>query len=76
MAYLAEIARTSVSREALAAVSRIAETGLENVAVSNSSRRIVDANVAALGLERMFAFSVTLDDVVTQELIAAAHGTA
>jgi beta-phosphoglucomutase-like phosphatase (HAD superfamily) len=62
-AYLTEISRTSVPREAFAAVSRIAGFGLENVAVSNSSRRIVDANVAALGLGQLLAFCVTLDDV-------------
>jgi HAD superfamily hydrolase (TIGR01509 family) len=48
------------------AVETIAELdalGVRQVCVSNSSRRIVDANLAALGVKRHIAFSVSLDDV-------------
>lgn len=62
-AYLAELGQTSVPRVAFEALSRLAGLGLVNVAVSNSNRSIVEANLEALGLARLLRFSITLDDV-------------
>lgn len=45
-------------------VARIAALGLPQICVSNSSRRVVDANLAALGLAGAILFSISLDDVV------------
>jgi HAD superfamily hydrolase (TIGR01509 family) len=48
---------------ALEAVRAFADSGLAQVCVSNSSRRVVDANLAALGVAPYIAFSISLDDV-------------
>lgn len=48
------------AREAVAA---LAARGFRQVCVSNSSRRIVDANIRALGIGDVIAFSLSLDDV-------------
>ncbi len=48
---------------ALAAVSHLARAGLRQVAVSNSARVVVDANLALGGLGRYMEFSLSLDDV-------------
>ena len=48
---------------AVAAVEGLAGLGLVQVCVSNSSRKIVDANLAALGIADRFAFSISIDDV-------------
>ncbi|WP_216671049.1 HAD family phosphatase [Mangrovicoccus sp. HB161399] len=37
--------------------------GIAQVCVSNSGRRVVDANIAALGIARFVGFSISLDDV-------------
>jgi HAD superfamily hydrolase (TIGR01509 family) len=37
--------------------------GLAQGCVSNSARRVVDANIAALGIGDLIAFSISLDDV-------------
>ncbi|MCB2130771.1 MAG: HAD family phosphatase [Rhodobacteraceae bacterium] len=44
-------------------VRALAERGVLQVAVSNSGRAVVDANLNALGLTGLFAFSLSLDDV-------------
>ncbi len=46
-------------------VGALAGAGLRQVAVSNSTRRIVDANLAALGLTDMLEASVSFDDVAS-----------
>lgn len=48
---------------ALATVSHLARAGLRQVAVSNSARVVVDANLALGGLDRYMEFSLSLDDV-------------
>ena len=44
-------------------IRTLAAQGLAQVAVSNSSRAVVDANLAALGIADCLAFSISLDDV-------------
>jgi HAD superfamily hydrolase (TIGR01509 family) len=39
--------------------------GIAQACVSNSSRRVVDANIAALGVGDVLAFSISLDDVAS-----------
>ena len=48
------------AREAMAA---FASRGIRQVCVSNSNRRIVDANIRALGIAHTIEFSLSLDDV-------------
>jgi HAD superfamily hydrolase (TIGR01509 family) len=48
---------------AVEAVRALAARGIRQVAVSNSSRRVVDANIAALGIATLLEFSISLDDV-------------
>lgn len=45
------------------AIGRLAEMGVAQVCVSNSSRSIVEANVEALGIERHLSGLISLDDV-------------
>lgn len=45
------------------AIQRLDRAGIPQVCVSNSSRRIVDANLANLGLLPYLQFSISLDDV-------------
>ncbi|WP_323765716.1 HAD family phosphatase [Marinovum sp.] len=48
---------------ARAVVAGFAEKGLRQVAVSNSNRAVVDANLAAIGVAEFMEFSLSLDDV-------------
>ncbi|MCK0196096.1 HAD family phosphatase [Ancylobacter sp. 6x-1] len=48
---------------AVETVKALAGKGVRQVCVSNSSRRIVDANLEALGISAFMAFSISLDDV-------------
>jgi HAD superfamily hydrolase (TIGR01509 family) len=48
---------------AMEAVRAFADSGLAQVCVSNSSRRVVDANLVALGVAPYIDFSISLDDV-------------
>ena len=41
----------------------LAARGVAQACVSNSGRRIVDANISALGIGKIIAFSMSLDDV-------------
>jgi HAD superfamily hydrolase (TIGR01509 family) len=41
----------------------LADRGIAQACVSNSSRAIVDANLDALGIRKQIAFSISLDDV-------------
>lgn len=45
-------------------IATLAARGLRQVAVSNSSRPVVDANIAALGIGEWLEFSISLDDIV------------
>jgi HAD superfamily hydrolase (TIGR01509 family) len=48
---------------ALEAMQELAMRGVAQACVSNSGRRIVDANIKALGIGKMIAFSLSLNDV-------------
>jgi HAD superfamily hydrolase (TIGR01509 family) len=48
---------------ALEAMRELAERGVAQACVSNSGRAIVDANIKALGIGKIIAFSLSLDDV-------------
>lgn len=45
-------------------VRALAQAGIKQVAVSNSNRAVVNANLAALGIEHHLKFSLSLDDVI------------
>lgn len=49
--------------DAVAVMRSFAGAGLKQVCVSNSGRRVVDANLAALGILDLIDFSISLDDV-------------
>ncbi|MQT15269.1 HAD family hydrolase [Segnochrobactrum spirostomi] len=48
---------------ALETMRALAARGIPQVCVSNSNRRIVDANVDALGVAPLLSFTISLDDV-------------
>lgn len=48
---------------AVEAMTAFHEAGVRQVCVSNSNRRVVSANLAAIGVECLVDFSITLDDV-------------
>ena len=48
---------------AIETVAALAAEGVAQACVSNSGRRIVDANLDALGIRQMMAFSISLEDV-------------
>ncbi|WP_319773739.1 HAD family phosphatase [Breoghania sp.] len=48
---------------AVETVRRLAEMGVPQVCVSNSSRRVIDSNIRSLGIENCFVGSVSLSDV-------------
>src|SRR3984957_11526982 len=48
---------------ALEAMRKLAERSIAQACVSNSGRAIVDANIEALGIGKIIAFSMSLDDV-------------
>src|SRR5579863_2052278 len=56
-----EIVATPKARETIRALH---SRGVAQGCVSNSGRRVVDANIAALGIGEFLAFSISLDDVV------------
>jgi HAD superfamily hydrolase (TIGR01509 family) len=49
--------------DAVAVMRTLAQAGIRQVCVSNSGRRVVDANLAALGILDLIDFSISLDDV-------------
>jgi beta-phosphoglucomutase-like phosphatase (HAD superfamily) len=61
--YIAGAGRLCEVAGARAALQRLDRAGVPQVCVSNSSRRIVDANLANLGLLPYVQFSISLDDV-------------
>jgi len=50
---------------ALEAMGELAKRGVAQACVSNSGRAIVDANIEALGVDKIIAFSMSLDDVAS-----------
>lgn len=62
--YVAERGALVAMPAAVATVRALAARGVPQACVSNSGRRVVDANLDALGLTGLMAFSISLDDVV------------
>jgi HAD superfamily hydrolase (TIGR01509 family) len=60
IAQASELVAMSQARETICALHA---RGVAQACVSNSGRRVVDANIAALGLGEILAFSISLDDV-------------
>jgi HAD superfamily hydrolase (TIGR01509 family) len=61
--YAAHLAELEPIPGALEAMTKLAERGVAQACVSNSGRRIVDANIKALGIGKIIAFSMSLEDV-------------
>lgn len=63
-AYIERTAELQPIAGAPETVLALAAAGLVQCAVSNSSRRIVEANLKAMGLDRTMAFAIGREDVV------------
>ena len=61
--YVAHVGELEPNPGALEAMRELAEHGIVQACVSNSGRAIVDANIEALGIGKIIAFSLSLDDV-------------
>ena len=61
--YVAHAPSLSPIPGAVEAVRALAAKGVAQACVSNSGRSIVDANLDALGIRRLMAFSISLEDV-------------
>ena len=61
--YVAHVGALEPNPGALEAMRELATRGVVQACVSNSGRAIVDANIEALGIGRIIAFSLSLDDV-------------
>jgi HAD superfamily hydrolase (TIGR01509 family) len=61
--YVAHVGELEPNPGALEAMRKLAELGIAQACVSNSGRTIVDANIEALGIGTIIAFSLSLDDV-------------
>jgi HAD superfamily hydrolase (TIGR01509 family) len=61
--YVARAGELVPNPGAIEAIRELAARGVTQACVSNSGRRIVDANIKALGIGDMIAFSLSLDDV-------------
>ncbi|MBM3613500.1 MAG: HAD family hydrolase, partial [Alphaproteobacteria bacterium] len=61
--YVDRVAATPPLEGVVAVMGIFADVGIRQVCVSNSGRRIVDANLAAIGVRDLIEFSISLDDV-------------
>jgi len=61
--YVANVDRLRPMDGAIETVRRLSDRGVPQACVSNSHRRIVDANLSALGILRHLQFSISFDDV-------------
>jgi beta-phosphoglucomutase-like phosphatase (HAD superfamily) len=61
--YAAHVGELKPNPGALEAMRKLAERGIAQACVSNSGRTIVDANIEALGIGTIIAFSMSLEDV-------------
>jgi HAD superfamily hydrolase (TIGR01509 family) len=61
--YLAHVQSLAPTPGAIEAIRALAMRGLPQACVSNSGRVIADANLEALGIRQLMAFSISLDDV-------------
>lgn len=62
-AYVADSASLRPMHGAVETVKALAAMGIRQGCVSNSGRRVVDANLKALDIDRYLDFSISLDDV-------------
>ncbi len=62
--YAANAARLTEIEGAATVVHKLTEMGLRQIAVSNSNRAVVDANLSELGITDALDFSLSLDDVL------------
>ncbi|MCO6188640.1 HAD family phosphatase [Rhizobium sp. L1K21] len=62
-AYIDNASKLKPVRGACEAMAAFYQAGFTQCCVSNSARRIVEANLAALGLDRMVSFLVAREDV-------------
>jgi HAD superfamily hydrolase (TIGR01509 family) len=63
--YVAHAAELEPIPGAIDAMRELAARGVAQACVSNSGRTIVDANIKTLGIGKIIAFSLSLDDVVS-----------
>src|SRR5258708_9417856 len=63
--YVAHAAELEPIPGAIDAMRELAARGVAQACVSNSGRTIVDANINTLGIGKIIAFSLSLDDVVS-----------
>lgn len=49
--------------QAMATIAALAAAGVRQACVSNAGRAILDANIEALGLDRLMDFTLSIDDV-------------
>jgi HAD superfamily hydrolase (TIGR01509 family) len=61
--YIENRRELTATPRALETISALSARGVVQACVSNSSRAVVDANIAALGIAEQIAFSISLDDV-------------
>lgn len=61
--YVGHYERLVAIPEAVATMRALARRSVRQVCVSNSGRRVVDANIRALGIEDIIDFSLSFDDV-------------
>ncbi len=61
--YFANSSTLNTMPNALEVIHGLHDLGVSQAAVSNSSRSVVDINLAALGVSTIFNFSLSLDDV-------------
>jgi HAD superfamily hydrolase (TIGR01509 family) len=61
--YVAHAGELEPNPGAIVAMRELAARGVAQACVSNSGRTIVDANIEALGIGEIIAFSLSLDDV-------------
>jgi HAD superfamily hydrolase (TIGR01509 family) len=61
--YIAQASELVAMSQARETIRALHARGVAQACVSNSGRRVVDANIAALGLGEILAFSISLDDV-------------
>jgi HAD superfamily hydrolase (TIGR01509 family) len=61
--YVAHADELKPNPGAIEAMRELAARGVAQACVSNSGRTIVDANIEALGIGKIIAFSISLDDV-------------
>ncbi|HEY0213986.1 MAG TPA: HAD family phosphatase [Paenirhodobacter sp.] len=62
-AYTARSAGVRPMPDALDVIRRFAAAGLTQIAVSNAGRRVLDANIAALGIGEYLLGSISVDEV-------------